>query len=510
MIRSWPGFLAAGLILLFVAGPTAKILWQAGGGVAPTGADWAAVRFSLTQASLSALFSVALAIPVARALARRSFRGRGTLITLLGAPFIVPVIVAVLGLLAVFGRNGLLSGFLGWFGIASVQIYGLHGVVIAHVFFNMPLATRILLQAWQDVPAERFRLAASLNLPTLQRLRILEWPLLRQSVPGALMVVFAICLSSFAVALTLGGGPKATTIELAIYQAFRFDYDLGRAAVLALIQTVMVAGFAYFAVRAAGADPMGAGLGRIVTRWDGQSWGAKVGDGAVLIAASLFLLTPLTLVVIRGIPGLFSVSPSVLAALWVSLCVALASTAMALALAIPIALASLRFTWLEVVGLLGIVSSPLVLGTGLFLILFPIMDPSDLAFGLTACVNALMALPFVLRLIIPPLQKAESGYGHLADGLALRGWTRMKLLLLPRARRGLGFAAGLTAAMSMGDLGVVTLFADPQRATLPLQMFRLMGAYRMQEAMAAGLILLVASLSLFCVFDYWGRADADA
>ena len=43
-------------------------------------------------------------------------------------------------------------------------------------------------------------------------------------------VIFVICLTSFAVALTLGGGPRATTIELAIYQAFRFEFDLARAA----------------------------------------------------------------------------------------------------------------------------------------------------------------------------------------------------------------------------------------------------------------------------------------
>ena len=102
------------------------------------------------QTLLSAAISVGLAVPVARALARRRFFGRGILITLLGAPFILPVIVAVLGLLAVFGRSGLLSIGLGWFGVAPV-----------HVFFNLPLATRFSLQGWLAIPAERFRLAAT-------------------------------------------------------------------------------------------------------------------------------------------------------------------------------------------------------------------------------------------------------------------------------------------------------------------------------------------------------------
>jgi thiamine transport system permease protein len=60
--------------------------------------------------------------------------------------------------------------------------------------------------------------------------------MLREVCPARFLVIFLICLTSFAVALTLGGGPRATTVELAIYQAFRFDFDLGRAALLALVQ----------------------------------------------------------------------------------------------------------------------------------------------------------------------------------------------------------------------------------------------------------------------------------
>ena len=92
-------------------------------------------------------------MPVARALARRSFPGRAALITLMGAPFLLPVIVAVLGLLAVFGRAGWLNDALAGIGLGRIDIYGLQGVVLAHVFLNLPLAVRLILQAWQAIPA---------------------------------------------------------------------------------------------------------------------------------------------------------------------------------------------------------------------------------------------------------------------------------------------------------------------------------------------------------------------
>ncbi|MBT6343938.1 MAG: ABC transporter permease subunit, partial [Tateyamaria sp.] len=215
------------LILAALVAVMSKANWPISFGVS----DWAVVRFTIWQAILSASLSVAFAIPVARALARRQFQGRSALVTLLGAPFILPVIVAVLGILTVFGRTGWSSQLLGIFGLPPLSIYGLQGVVLAHVFFNMPLATRLILQGWQSIPTEQFRLVGQLGLPPYEVFKTLEWPLLKQVLPGALALIFVICLTSFAVALTLGGGPKSTTIELAIYQAFRFDFDLGRAAI---------------------------------------------------------------------------------------------------------------------------------------------------------------------------------------------------------------------------------------------------------------------------------------
>ena len=508
------GLVATALILLLTLGTLGAVASRAEGAFRITAADWAAIRFTLVQATLSALASVVLAIPVARALSRRRFAGRGILITLLGAPFILPVIVAVLGLLAVFGRNGLISTALGWFGLEPIHIYGLHGVVLAHVFFNMPLATRLILQGWAAIPAERFRLAASLNFQPRDTARLLERPMLRAVLPGAFVVVFLICTTSFAVALALGGGPKATTVELAIYQAFRFDFDLSRAAVLALIQFTIGATAAALAYRFAIPSGFGAGLDRQAMIWGIGRWPHKITDTIAILLAAAFLLTPLLMILRNGLPGMFQLSDAVLWAAMRSLIVALASTLLAISLAIPMALLiqaskGARRGLVEIVGYLSISASPLVLGTGLFILLFPIADPIKLALVVTALVNAVMALPFALRAISPALNEVESNFGQLADSLNIQGWARLRLILLPRLRRPLGFAAGLTAALSMGDLGVIALFGDPNFATLPLQLYRLMSAYRMEDAAAAALLLLCLSLALFWIFDRGGRLNAE-
>ena len=496
---------AALLLAGLTAGPLAAVLLRAGGLGTLGAPEWSALRFTVWQALLSAGFSVALAVPVARALARRRFAGRGALIALLGAPFILPVIVAVLGLIAVFGQNGVVSRGLALLGGPRIDIYGLHGVVLAHVFFNLPLATRLLLQGWVAIPAERYRLAASLGLSPWAVFRTLDWPLVRRIAPGAFAVIFTICLTSFAVALTLGGGPRATTVELAIYQSVRFEFDLGRAALLSLIQLVVALAAGLVALRLSGGQGFGTGLDRVVPRWDGRALGARVVDGLAIAAAALFLLTPLAMVVARGVPGLALMGAGTWEAAGHSLGVALGSTALCLAWALP--LATKRG---ELFALSAIALSPLVLGTGLFLILRPFVNPFYMALPVTGVVNALMALPFALRILRPEAEAVRRDYARLSATLGLTGLAWLRLVFLPRLRRPLGFAAGLTAALSMGDLGVIALFADPDRATLPLQVYRLMGSYQMEAAAGAALLLLALSLGLFWIFDRGGRADAGA
>lgn len=503
------GGVAAWLVVLNF-GALGAVAWRAEGFGALRGADWAAVRFTLVQALWSAGLSVVLAVPIARALARREFRGRGLLITLMGAPFILPTLVAVLGLLAVFGRAGLVNQGLGALGLSQFNIFGLHGVVLAHVFYNLPLATRILLQGWAGIPAERFRLAATLGFGPRAHFRQLEWPMLRELAPGAFLVIFLICLTSFSVALTMGGGPRATTVELAIYQAFRFDFDMGRAALLALVQFGLCAGAGLIAWRVALPSALGGGMDRPQQRFDLGGAGLRVWDGALIMAGALFLLVPLAMVVGRGLGHVPGLPVEVWQATGRSLMVALGATAVTLAMTLALAHAVLalggrRGAVLEWLGLAALAASPLVIGTGLFLLIRPLANPRDFALLVTMLVNAGMALPFALRLILPGLRDVAATQGRLAETLGLHGLARLRILTLPRLRRPLGFAAGLTAALSMGDLGVIMLFAEREGATLPMQLYRLMTGYRLDDAAGAALVLLGTSLALFWFFDQWGQ-----
>ena len=328
--------------------------------------------------------------------------------------------------------------------------------------------------------------------------------MLRAVVPSTFLVIFLICLTSFAVALTLGGGPRATTVELAIYQALRFDFDLGRAALLAAIQFALCVGAATLVWRLTLADPQGAGLDRTVQRWDKAR---PIWDYVWIVAVALFLFVPMAMIVVRGLPGLAEVPSSIWAAAFRSVTVATGSAALCVVMALALALCGGFLV--SVIGVLPLAASGLVVGTGAFLIVFPFVRPSDVALLVTMLVNATLALPFALRSLAPAVQQVKADFGRLGSSLGLTGWSWVRLIVLPRVRRPLGFAAGLAAALSMGDLGVIALFAGQSEETLPLAMYRLMGAYRMDAAASAALLLVVISFAMFWICDTWGRKNAD-
>ena len=502
MTRALPGLLTGALVLVLTVGTVIITAAHAGATTGLQPADWAALRFTLWQAALSALLSVALAVPAARALARRRFPGKRALVLLLGAPFILPVIVAVFGLIAVFGRGGLVNTVLAAVGVPPISIYGLHGVVLAHVFFNLPLAVRLILQGWLAIPAEQFRLAATLNLPIVKHI---EWPMLRRVLPGVAMAIFLICLTSFAVALTLGGGPRATTLELAIYQALRFDFDLGRAALLAMLQFAVCLAAALAAWWVTPPDLAQRGLDRTVMRWDRAPLWV---DAAVLVLVSLFLLLPLGAVVMRGVPGLAEMPASVWPAAARSLVIALLSTLLCVVMALSLGLR--RGPVPTMIGALPLATSSLVMATGLFLLVFRVLSPATVAVPVTILTNAVLALPFALRSLAPEISALRANYDKLAATLGLSGWLYLRWLVLPRLRRPLAFAAGLAAALSMGDLGAIAIFADQTNPTLPLVMYRLIAAYQMTAAAGVGVLLLSLTLLVFWIIDRGGRHDVDA
>lgn len=477
------------------------------------------IVFSIWQAALSTLLSVGLAIPVAIALSREPhFPGRHWLLNTFSLSLVMPTLVAISGIVAVFGKTGWANQALSFLGLPELSLYGLNGILLAHVFFNLPLATRIFLVALDGIPPAHWRLAAQLGLHGFARTKQLEWPAIRTHLMGTAVLIFALCLTSFAIVLTLGGGPRATTIEVAIYQALRFDFDIGTAVTLALVQLLICVAALVIGGMWKQDVPMAFSALDTKDTWRPVShWRAL--NVFVIAIASLFVLLPVAGLMVSAFnPSFLAViqNPITATAFLNTLIVALSSASLSCIMAIGLLLISrhchYRLHWnhtsqsVRWLGNLILVMPPLVLGTGLFLLLRPYADVFSLALVLVTLINALLALPFVLRILEAPIHQLANTQDRLVQSLGVAGWSRFRWLDWPILKAPSGLAFGIAASLSAGDLGAIALFGSDRVTTLPLLLYQRMGSYRFHEASITAVLLLLTCLMLF-LFSQWVVKD---
>lgn len=505
------------------------LLVQAGGadGAGAVLADpvvWRTLRFTLWQAFWSTVLSVGLALPVAIAITRMADGPlRRAVLALFALPLALPQIVAVLGVVALYGQRGVVTGLAEQAGFDPPSIYGLTGILIAHVFFNLPLATRILHGALAVMPAEYERLSAQLGIGALARFRMIDWPAMRPAAAGAAALIFMLCVTSFAVVLILGGGPRATTLEVALYQALTFDFDIVRAVVLTLLQlAVTLAAVTLFALAGGSVE---AGMTIAVgpsRRFAGNRNAGAVLGGALVLIAVLFVGAPFGAILVSGMASDLAnlmaqprVQRAVLTSLGLGLCAAFLAVGLAYVLsrgAVALA-AGRRFsgrpaiaeTVLASAPSLILVVPPIVIAAGWFIALRTVTNVYAAAPYLVITINAAMAMPFAARLIHPAMLAAEARNGRLCAHLGLFGMARWRLVTWPVLRAPLVAALAFALALSLGDLGVIALFGSEQVQTMPYLIMQRMGAYRTQDAAGLALILMIMTMALMLAAEHFAR-----
>jgi thiamine transport system permease protein len=151
---------------------------------------------------------------------------------------------------------------------------------------------------------------------------------------------------------------------------------------------------------------------------------------------------------------------------------------------------------------------PTVIGAGWFIILLRLGDVYAAAPAMVIAVNALMAIPFAVRVVQPAYDAASARNERLCGALGIAGWNRLRLIDGPVLSRPLGTAFAFAMALSLGDLGVIALFGSDRVQTLPYLLMQRMGSYRTEDAAGIALLLGALCLGLMMISDRLGRNAA--
>jgi len=223
-------FLALPLIAIFARVPPGRLLAQLSN---PLVTD--ALVVSLKTTAVAQALVLLFGTPAAYVLARRRFPGRGLLVTLVELPLVLPPAVAGIGLLATFGRFGLLHT-----SIPFTQT----AVVLAVVFVSSPFYIRQGIAAFEAVDVNLVAASRTLGAGPVKTFFRVELPLARGGLAAGEALAFARGLGEFGATIMFAGSlPKVTqTLPLAVYAAFDVNFDVALAigALLVLISAALL------------------------------------------------------------------------------------------------------------------------------------------------------------------------------------------------------------------------------------------------------------------------------
>jgi len=201
-----------------------------------------ALRISLETTGIAQVLILLLGTPAAYLLASRRFRGRGVVVTLVELPLVLPPAVAGIGLIAAFGRFGLLGGTLSALGIRLGLTQA--AVVLAVAFVASPLYLRQAITAFEAVDPDVVAAARTLGAGPGRTFFRVVLPLARNGLAAGEALAFARGLGEFGATIMFAGSLQGVTqtLPLAIYQEFavNFDATLAMSALLVLVSAALL------------------------------------------------------------------------------------------------------------------------------------------------------------------------------------------------------------------------------------------------------------------------------
>lgn len=501
--------LPLGFLLLVLVAPAVRLLAEAG--QLSWWGPWTdsylrqRVVWTFVQAALTCGLALLLGLPLAWVLARWQFPGRWVLLRTLMLPFVVPTLVAAMGVLALWGPQGLVVGWGGpnLQGSPWLLLYG-------NLFFNLCLVVRAATDALGQVSAARVAAARTLGATPWRAFWRVEWPAIAPWLMSALCLVFLYCFCGFGLALVLGGQEYAT-VEVEIYTLVAHELQLAQAGVLAvwmLLLTGLVA-LVYAALERRLASP--ARADRLPLRRP-HGMGQWVALAGVLAVWFLFCVAPLAAIAWRAVMA-GSAAWAVLLqettwqALWNTVRFSALAVVCATVLGLAHAVAARQSLLMRTLVFLPFVVSPVAVAFGL-LLLYPQWTAS---MGLLVAAYTLLAYPFVAKSVATGLDSVPPQVLQAARVLGATPWRvfwRVTVpMLRPALRRGVAFAA----ATAVGEFAVTLFLSRPEWATVTTLIYEHLGrpgVANRDAAMVLACGLMLLALLAFMVIEWSATPSA--
>ena len=159
---------------------------------------------------IATIISVSLAYLLAFALNRTNIKHRAILRVFLTLPMLIPSISHGLGLVNLFGANGIISKSFGF------SIIGSTGIVLGSILYSFPVAFLLLDDGFRYVDNNMYDTAHVLGLNKIQTFKKVTFCYLKKPILSAIFAVFTLIFTDYGVPLAVGG--KFITLPVFLYK----------------------------------------------------------------------------------------------------------------------------------------------------------------------------------------------------------------------------------------------------------------------------------------------------
>ena len=479
------------------------------------------IFFSLYQAVLSSVISCGLAIPLALALNRhKNYILIKGIISLCGFSFVIPSILIVYSVIHIFGYNGLLNSNLNFYNLLSIEsIYGIKAILIAHILLNTPFATRLFVKNLNNIPKNYYEISKAFNISIMGNIIKLEIPIIKQNLFTVFSIIFSLCFLSFAIVMALGGSPRNSTLEVAIYQYALFELNFNKAIILSFIQIFICLFFViigFFKLRGSNFFEI-----NIQSNYHPHKDYKliKIIDFSLITFFALFLFSPIVILLTDFINTDFSriiFSKTFLKAFTNSLLVSIITGSLVSIFGFIISsLIIINYKNILLQQLLFLLSSmiiiisPIIFSLGYFIIFKNFIHIWYFKFFIIVLINVIFLLPFSILVLFSSLKNTYLSYKDIRIAFRIHLFDYFKILF-PLFKENFFYVFSFSTVITFGDFTIISFFRSENFETLPSYLFKLITIYKFNEAsFVAGFILIVSMLIYFFIdnITYQGSPD---
>jgi len=501
--------------------------------------------WDIQQALLTTFFCLLLGLPASYILVHYKIPGKRILRQVLTIPFILPPIVVLMGFIQIFGHGSFLNIL--WkdlTGFILIDIYNSYeGIILAHVFYNIPVVIRLAEIGWKNIDPDLVAVARTLKASRLSILFNIQIPHLLPVLAAASLLIFIYSFNSYAIVLVLGG-VQYQTLEVRIYSLAKGLFDYNSAAALTIVQLIInifvIIIYLYFSNKYE--IPVERQFKIETKTLVRYPLTKKEIIQAVSVGVYFFLLFIITLLPIIGVVQASFFSPEgfftleyyddlfdfalrsyiglpphemIINSLLFAVAVMILSTFLSLLLNYGLNYETtykgtpkltLASSLTGIIVILPMSISSVTLAFSLFILYHktPLYEHVVLVIVIA---QTLVAFPFANRIIAAARASIDPTLINVARSLGASRLKAFRTVELPLLIPGIIVSGLFSFAISIGEFGATNFLARANFATIPIGIYKLINTRNIGAAAAFSTILIIITILAFITLEKFGKAE---